>query len=132
MGVLKRGGKCAAPEICNVCPVDVQAMFGDDVKVCCVCGEQPAAYWRGERVVAVCATCAVEVLPKLIADAVVGPTCGHKTVIARLREAERRAKAAFWEAAACAIAFAEPPLTPKPPCPYAAASHGLNGKATRN
>jgi hypothetical protein len=100
-------------------------MFGEDVQRCCLCGEPPSAYWRGEVVIAVCSRCAVEVLPKLIADAIVGPHCGHKTVIPRLVEAGRRAAAAFWKAAACAIAFADPPLMPKKVCPYA-------GQAQRN
>ncbi len=134
MGVLKQGGKCARPASCEVCPVDVAELLGEDATRCAFCGQLAQAYWRGERVVGCCDLCATAILPKLAADALVGPQGAHRTIIARLREAERRAKAAFWEAAACAIANAVPPLVPPRRCPYAddVPTPGRNGKPERN
>jgi hypothetical protein len=43
-------------------------------KVCQVCGEKPPdGYWEGvKQGIGVCAKCGVEVLPRLIADSLVG------------------------------------------------------------
>jgi hypothetical protein len=40
--------------------------------ICCICGGQSVACWAGKQMLEVCYHCAVNVLPKLIADAVVG------------------------------------------------------------
>jgi hypothetical protein len=116
-----------------VCPTSQDELFGDDIQKCFLCGGPPTAYWFGsERVVAVCPACATDVLPRLLADAIVGPVCGHKTVVGRLRLAERVAKAAFWEAAASAIAAADLPLAPPRRCPYAdAGPPDRNGRPHR-
>ncbi len=48
-------------------------LFGLSVEVCSFCGRrQAAAFWQGVMVVSVCRECALVVLPRLMADAVVG------------------------------------------------------------
>lgn len=44
--------------------------FSHENAVCSICDEKPHAFWSGWKWVYVCSSCAVEILPKLIADAI--------------------------------------------------------------
>lgn len=72
---------------------------------CFCCGEKAAAMWHGlEGQVDVCASCAIEVLPKLIADAVFVPpdlskgTTGYADHLVKV-------EASFWAAVASRVAL---------------------------
>ena len=79
------------------CPAgDVDDMYAG--KRCRLCGnDHPAAMWRGEMDIFVCTTCAIDVLPRLIADAVVSDHADFTSVL----EDKNRIDKAFWEAVAC-------------------------------
>lgn len=38
--------------------------------LCDVCDQAATAWWRGHRTISICSTCAAEVLPALMADAI--------------------------------------------------------------
>src|SRR5262245_33803948 len=75
-------------------------------RVCFGCGlEQATGFWLGdEKDASVCTECAVEILPKLIADALVAQLGRDgQDAIPHLRRNLDRIHARFWEAAAVAI-----------------------------
>jgi hypothetical protein len=83
--------------------------FGEQVAVCSFCGEKhPVALWRvptEEGFITTCRSCALEHLPCLLADALVGEDgaqygCGKYPAL--LHELERFT-ARFWQAVACAL-----------------------------
>ena len=43
----------------------------DEKGKCFACGEKPDAFWKGQETVNVCQSCAIEILPKLLADSVI-------------------------------------------------------------
>jgi hypothetical protein len=76
---------------------DFREGVGD--KPCSVCGGRAHAYYFGPSEIWICAECAVETLPALIADAIVG--C--YTVNGRdLHHFEDRIRLAFWRGMALA------------------------------
>src|SRR6516162_11291360 len=79
--------------------------FGEQVERCSFCGGPEAtAYWRGERgPISCCRTCAVETLPALMADAVVGEIAPHSRTVAQLGGALERFESRFWRAAVIAL-----------------------------
>jgi hypothetical protein len=64
---------------------------------CCICGQKATAMWQGASEVFVCPKCAVGILPKLIADAIIS----DRTNYTRVLEVKNRMDKAFWEAVAC-------------------------------
>jgi hypothetical protein len=85
-------------------------MLGRALDCCSFCGEaRSAAYWtvagiEGASAIGVCRECAVEVLPALMADALVGEGASNRTLINDLKAALDRADARFWKAASSALA----------------------------
>lgn len=74
---------------------------------CTICGEKATGYWHGEGLVEVCHHCAIDVLPKLIADAIHVPRVDHRPgpwPVEAGRNALSRVKAAFWEAMSSRLA----------------------------
>lgn len=64
---------------------------------CGICGNSKAvAGWMGQDLLAVCRGCAIEVLPKLLADAVVGKHSDNSTAISAWKSAEKH----YWYAVA--------------------------------
>jgi hypothetical protein len=45
-------------------------MTEPNAEYCFACGQPATAAWRGDHAMGVCSLCAVEILPKLIGDAV--------------------------------------------------------------
>jgi hypothetical protein len=90
-------------------PVTTKELF--DAKIasqwgtCTFCGEPDAsAYWRcAVHDVATCRRCAVETLPKLIADAVVGEHGDGPHIIGRVQPELEIIQKNFWMAVAVAI-----------------------------
>jgi hypothetical protein len=69
--------------------------------MCSVCGTADwDSCWMGITTVAVCRRCALEVLPRLIADAIFEPTLPPNKAHAALRDVECE----FWRALALAFA----------------------------
>ena len=54
------------------CEEEFRGRFGE--LKCSFCGEKPEAYWHEMQTVFVCRSCAVKILPRLIADAVYPPS----------------------------------------------------------
>ncbi len=77
---------------------------GDNAVPCFNCGHPAAALWRGHTPVAVCRPCALDTLPRLLADALVGTHPRRPSLIAELGNGLETARANFWRAAACAQA----------------------------
>lgn len=68
-------------------------------EICFSCGESPVAFWMGATgLVSVCRTCAIQVLPCLIADAI-WQQCDMSIPIAQNALTEVRER--FWYAVAC-------------------------------
>lgn len=66
---------------------------------CTICGsDHPSAMWRGDEDIFVCHRCAINILPRLMADALMARPGSYEQF---LNEA-RTAKAAFYQAAHCA------------------------------
>lgn len=98
----------AEPVPCGDCRGENRAttacVLGDDVGRCSFCGERHAtAFWQDWRTVSCCRRCAVEVLPKLMADAVVGEHGSQPGMVGTVRRYLDLATATFWQAAATAI-----------------------------
>jgi hypothetical protein len=76
-------------------------LFGG-VESCSFCGEASAAWWQGLATITVCRPCAENVLPALLADAVVGERMhlDPGVITSTLTRAER----VFWRATALALA----------------------------
>jgi hypothetical protein len=78
-------------------------LHGAAVEVCSFCGEPNATgWWMGHQIIAVCHGCALDAVPKLMADALVDEY-GHKRPIATLRQLQQVAEKNFWEAATLAV-----------------------------
>jgi hypothetical protein len=78
--------------------------FGPDVEVCSFCGEPNAAgWWMGRQYVSVCRRCALEVLPCLMADALVGERGDVPLALGSLHRDLETVLKTFWRAAAIAI-----------------------------
>jgi len=78
----------------GLCPEDVR---------CSVCGEPGAAIWVGEEDIVVCRRCAFEVLPKLMADAVLNSPVALDRLMDVLEDARLRFSMNFYRA--CLIGF---------------------------
>jgi len=68
--------------------------------VCQICGKEPDAVWTGQKEVVICLNCALNVLPKLIADAVANRRVKISVFKTMWEEAEKN----FWYATACQLA----------------------------
>jgi hypothetical protein len=77
------------------------------VDVCSFCGQPyAAAWWLGHQPISVCRKCAIENLPRLLADAVAGENADGPNVASNLHRAWEQAETRFWMAASCAISRA--------------------------
>ncbi len=73
------------------------------VPTCDICGERPAAaYWAGQKEFCVCRKCALEVLPRLAADAVVGDTV-YPNTCSHVSAAKLQMEAAFMRGAVLSV-----------------------------
>lgn len=63
---------------------------------CSICDRDAVAMWRGKIDIFVCYKCATDVLPRLIADAIVQPGCK----MGRILDARKDMDIAFWQAVA--------------------------------
>jgi hypothetical protein len=78
-------------------------MFSPDVEVCSFCGEsESAAWWMGHQQVSVCRRCALEVLPCLMADALVGERGDLPHALVSLHRDLETVLKGFWRAVAIA------------------------------
>ena len=68
---------------------------------CAVCGESATALWHGAKPIAICETCAVDVLPTLIADAIFLPN-DVRSVDQAQRQLEK-ITSVYWKAVACRL-----------------------------
>ena len=76
-------------------------LFGLNVEVCSICGRRRAtAWWRGTKILSICRPCALDVLPKLLADALVGEGAVSET---GLRADAANVLRTFWTAARLAL-----------------------------
>ncbi len=66
---------------------------------CDICGHNATAMWSGKESIFICRRCAVDVLPRLIADAILSDV--QVRDYSRLLQAVEKAKSAFWQAATC-------------------------------
>lgn len=66
---------------------------------CNICGHEAAAMWNGEKDIFICPHCAVDVLPRLIADAILSDVLARDYSL--LLQAVEKAKYAFWQATTC-------------------------------
>ena len=66
-----------------------------DGEFCAFCDHPAAAAWRGQRLIAVCPSCAIEVLPKLAADAI---DLAAASEADRLKWIVMQMKSKFWKA----------------------------------
>lgn len=77
-------------------------------RTCLVCGKAPDAIWAGTGIITVCRGCAVDVLPRLIADALFRarwePGSGL-TITKAFKEYWTRAGASFWQGVAHNLSF---------------------------
>lgn len=80
-------------------------------RACLVCGGRPNAIWVGEDILTVCRKCAIDVLPRIMADATAGVLQGcvasgqPMEVRNAMRSAWARAESLYWQAAAHAMAM---------------------------
>jgi hypothetical protein len=79
---------------------DVQGRLPDGENDCCVCGRPANAVWTAGPSILICCVCAVDVLPKLIADAVAGG--GVMNTVA-FRHIEGEMLLNYWRAVANAM-----------------------------
>jgi hypothetical protein len=92
------------------------ALVDDEFKdPCCMCGNSADAFWMANPSIYVCASCAVDKLPLLIGDAVVGSNRGAG--LSRFVEVlAQRIMLGFWRSVAIqAIKQGRQPVTPKEP-----------------
>jgi hypothetical protein len=74
------------------------------VEVCSFCGEPTASgWWRGHQSISLCRRCAIEDLPRLLADAIAGERADAPNVVGNLQRAWEQAESRFWQAACVAI-----------------------------
>ena len=73
-------------------------MHLDHAGDCCICAQPATALWHGSSAIAVCAACAVEVLPALMADAIY--LVPRDAADAAAKRAWSAAEAAYWRAVA--------------------------------
>lgn len=66
---------------------------------CSICGNKPVAMWRGAEEIFVCHNCAIKILPRLVADAIIDD---YRAYDKFLRESQA-VKTAFLEGIACAL-----------------------------
>ena len=77
------------------------------VEICSFCGKpQASGWWRGHQTVSLWRRCAIEEVPRLMADAIAGECADAPHVVANLQRAWEQSEARFWLAACCAIAQA--------------------------
>jgi hypothetical protein len=76
--------------------------MGPEFVTCCLCQQPAAGFWFCGVVVAVCQRCAVEKLPLLIADCVVGEVADADT-FARLLAGLEAVQRAYWRGAGIAV-----------------------------
>src|SRR5262245_8645963 len=75
-------------------------LLGENIETCSICGNpNAAAHWLGIESISVCRPCAVEALPALIADAIVGE---HGGLAPNLDIYLAKIEKAFWRAATLA------------------------------
>lgn len=79
-------------------PACDEAEYG--VGKCSICGRYAAAEWRGGITLKICKTCAMHVLPRLIADAMVD---GERSSYADILAVFDSLKAPFLAAALCQV-----------------------------
>lgn len=60
---------------------------------CSICGGEPNAMWGGREPIFVCRTCALEILPRLIADAIIDDYRNYEHFLIY----RRKAKTSFLE-----------------------------------
>jgi hypothetical protein len=91
--------------LCFEVPATTRELFGEQWANCTFCGTpDTSGYWRGvEGDVAVCRGCAVEVLPKLLADALVGERGDNPQTIGQLHRQLETVLKNFWQAVAGAV-----------------------------
>lgn len=72
---------------------------------CCFCVEKrtPVAMWMSHKDITICRECALYVLPRLLADAIVGPDGYNHFLTARASDGIAEFTATFWRAVAIAI-----------------------------
>ncbi len=76
-------------------------LFGLNVEVCSICGRRRAtAWWRGQTILSICRPCALDVLPKLLADALVGEGPSNES---QLHADAANVLRTFWTAAKLAL-----------------------------
>jgi ribosomal protein L37AE/L43A len=63
---------------------------------CSVCNKPASAMWRGATDLFICQECAVNILPRLMADAIVQP----HTKMHQITDMCKTAEVAFWQAVA--------------------------------
>lgn len=63
--------------------------------LCDVCDQPATARWRGHRPISICPTCAIEVLPRLAADAIDVSAADSRE---RVKWIVKRMAVAFWKA----------------------------------
>lgn len=68
--------------------------------LCDVCDQAATARWRGNRNIAICSTCAIDVLPKLMADAI---DLSPDENFDRAKTSLERIVRTFWRAMACRL-----------------------------
>ena len=70
----------------------------DPGEYCSICGQPAASAWHGENAtIAVCSVCAIDALPKLIADALY---LAHTQPADRARSMVRQVESNLWKALA--------------------------------
>lgn len=84
----------------RIADIGEESWMGVNCNKCAFCDNKPTAYWHGINAnVAVCAQCAEDVLPRLIADAIhLGFTGKHPHGIAD--DSFKRCELSFWQAIA--------------------------------
>lgn len=68
---------------------------------CSICRQPATAAWHGNTTIAICSTCAVNILPALIADAV---DLSHKRPMERVKLAALQVERNLWRAVALRLA----------------------------
>jgi hypothetical protein len=102
-----KGENLYQPKLAQEVPAFTRDTWGPEVETCSFCGApQAAGWWHGEQRVSVCRTCAVQTLPRLMADALVGEREDFRHVYASLYRELLEAERHFWMAACGAIALA--------------------------
>jgi hypothetical protein len=86
-------------------PLTTPEMYGEQWAKCTFCGENTArAYWRCvEKDVSVCRSCAVEVLPRLMADALVGEHGDNPNAYGQVHHHLERVLTNFWQGVTIAV-----------------------------